>query len=148
MADALGYIRVSSDDQAESGLGLEDQRQRIAAYCQTKGLCLAEVSEDTGISGGKPLADNLKLHSVHLAYPEPSGLMATTPCSVSISILLSFHLAHRAHCLRNWHDWQAEWPLTQIGAGGTGFGSLTALVLGQHAARIELTHGCNAPQIQ
>jgi DNA invertase Pin-like site-specific DNA recombinase len=32
MGDALAYIRVSSDDQADSGLGLEAQRQRIAAY--------------------------------------------------------------------------------------------------------------------
>jgi DNA invertase Pin-like site-specific DNA recombinase len=56
MADALAYIRVSSDDQADSGLGLEAQRQRIADYCQMQGLRLAEVFEDPGISGGKPLA--------------------------------------------------------------------------------------------
>jgi DNA invertase Pin-like site-specific DNA recombinase len=35
MADALGYIRVSSDDQADSALGLEAQRQRIADYCRS-----------------------------------------------------------------------------------------------------------------
>jgi DNA invertase Pin-like site-specific DNA recombinase len=57
MADALGFIRVSSDDQADSGLGLEDQRQRIAAYCHLKGLHLEEVFADPGISGGKPLAN-------------------------------------------------------------------------------------------
>ncbi|HMF12333.1 MAG TPA: recombinase family protein [Gemmataceae bacterium] len=56
MSDALGYIRVSSEEQADSGLGLEAQRQRIAAYCAMKGLLLAEVFEDPGISGGKPLA--------------------------------------------------------------------------------------------
>src|SRR6516162_2752582 len=56
MKDALGYIRVLSEEQAESGLGLEAQRQRIAAYCNMKGLHLAEVFEDPGISGGKPLA--------------------------------------------------------------------------------------------
>jgi DNA invertase Pin-like site-specific DNA recombinase len=56
MADVLAYIRASSDDQADSGLGLEAQRQRIADYCHLKGLRLAEVFEDPGISGGKPLA--------------------------------------------------------------------------------------------
>jgi DNA invertase Pin-like site-specific DNA recombinase len=56
MEDALGYIRVSSEEQADSGLGVEAQRQRIAAYCAMKGLRLAEVLEDPGISGGKPLA--------------------------------------------------------------------------------------------
>jgi DNA invertase Pin-like site-specific DNA recombinase len=52
MEDALGYIRVSSEEQADSGLGLEAQRQRIAAYCAMKGLRLAEVFADPGISGG------------------------------------------------------------------------------------------------
>jgi len=33
MNDALGYIRVSREEQSDSGLGLEAQRQRIAAYC-------------------------------------------------------------------------------------------------------------------
>jgi len=56
MQDALGYVRVSSEEQADSGLGLEAQRQRIAAYCAMKGLRLAEVFADPGISGGKPLA--------------------------------------------------------------------------------------------
>jgi DNA invertase Pin-like site-specific DNA recombinase len=56
MPDALGYVRVSSEEQADSGLGLEAQRQRIAAYCAMKELRLAEVFEDPGISGGKPLA--------------------------------------------------------------------------------------------
>jgi DNA invertase Pin-like site-specific DNA recombinase len=56
MEDAISYIRVSSEEQADSGLGLEAQRQRIAAYCQMKGVHLAEVFEDPGVSGGKPLA--------------------------------------------------------------------------------------------
>jgi len=54
MSDALGYIRVSSEEQADSGLGLE--ALRIAAYCAMKELRLAEVFADPGISGGKPLA--------------------------------------------------------------------------------------------
>src|SRR6476646_8903480 len=56
MRTANGYVRVSSDEQAESGLGLEAQRQRIRAYCEMKGLHLATIYEDAGVSGGKPLA--------------------------------------------------------------------------------------------
>lgn len=56
MKPAIGYIRVSSEDQADSGLGLEAQRQRIRAYCESKGLHLAEIFEDPGISGGKALS--------------------------------------------------------------------------------------------
>ena len=58
MEDAISYVRVSSEEQADSGLGLEAQRQRITAYCTMKGLRLAEVFEDPGISGGKPLASH------------------------------------------------------------------------------------------
>src|SRR5260370_39156348 len=56
MKDAISYIRVSSEEQTDSGLGLEAQRQRIAAYCTMKGLHLAGVFEDPAISAGKPLA--------------------------------------------------------------------------------------------
>jgi site-specific DNA recombinase len=56
MKNAYGYVRVSSEEQADSGLGLEAQRQRIAAYCSMKGLHLLEVFEDPAVSGGKPLA--------------------------------------------------------------------------------------------
>src|SRR5262249_55914494 len=56
MRTAIGYIRVSSEEQADSGLGLEAQRQRIRAYCEMKGLSLATIFEDAGVSGGKALA--------------------------------------------------------------------------------------------
>ena len=44
MRDALGYIRVFSEEQADSGPGLEAQRQRIAAYYAMKGLRLCGLS--------------------------------------------------------------------------------------------------------
>ena len=56
MTEAIGYVRVSSEEQAESGLGLEAQRQLIIAFCDMKELRLAEVYEDAGVSGGKPLS--------------------------------------------------------------------------------------------
>ena len=52
MREAISYIRVSSEEQADSGLGLQAQRRRIAAYCQMKGLRLADSFEDPGFSGG------------------------------------------------------------------------------------------------
>src|SRR5262245_23278853 len=59
MQEAISYIRVSSEEQADSGLGLEAQRQRIAAYCQMKGVRLAEVFQrivqfDNSSAGGPP----------------------------------------------------------------------------------------------
>jgi site-specific DNA recombinase len=56
MKTVIGYIRVSSEQQADSGLGLAAQRERIAAYCQAKGWQLGEVYEDAGVSAAKPLS--------------------------------------------------------------------------------------------
>jgi hypothetical protein len=46
MRDAIGYIRVSSEEQADSGPGLEAPRQRIRAYCEMKGLSLGTIAGD------------------------------------------------------------------------------------------------------
>lgn len=53
---AIGYTRCSTQEQADSGLGLDAQAERIKAYCMLKGLGLAEIIVDAGVSGGKPLA--------------------------------------------------------------------------------------------
>ena len=46
----LGYVRVSTDEQADSGAGLEAQRQAIVAECERRGWQLAEIVEDAGYS--------------------------------------------------------------------------------------------------
>ena len=56
MMRAIGYSRCSTNEQADSGLGLEVQAERIRAYCTLKGLVLDDVIVDAGVSGGKPLA--------------------------------------------------------------------------------------------
>ena len=53
---AIGYIRCSTFEQADSGLGLDVQKERIEAYCSLKGLTLVELVTDKGISGGTLLA--------------------------------------------------------------------------------------------
>src|SRR5499427_7363962 len=80
MEEAISYIRVSSEEQADSGLGLEAQRQRIAAYCAMKGLHLAEIFEDPGISGGKPLASR------------PAGSQLLTAAKKSKAIVIASKL--------------------------------------------------------
>lgn len=53
---AIGYIRCSTQEQADSGLGLEVQAERIRAYCGMRKLELVDIISDPGVSGGKPLA--------------------------------------------------------------------------------------------
>ncbi len=52
---AIGYIRCSTHEQVDSGLGLDAQAERIRAYATLKGLDL-DIITDAGVSGGKPLA--------------------------------------------------------------------------------------------
>ncbi|MCC6227420.1 MAG: recombinase family protein [Microthrixaceae bacterium] len=52
---AVGYVRVSHEEQVREGVSLGAQRAAIAAYCAMKSLDLVEVVEDAGVSGGKPL---------------------------------------------------------------------------------------------
>lgn len=47
----IGYIRVSTGHQAESGLGLDDQRAKIEAYCELYDLHLVDILADEGCSG-------------------------------------------------------------------------------------------------
>ncbi len=50
MDSVIGYARVSTVEQAESGISLDAQRHRLKAYCDAHGLVLARVEEDRGIS--------------------------------------------------------------------------------------------------
>ncbi len=47
------YIRVSTEEQATSGAGLEAQRAAIAAECDRRGWTLVSWHADEGVSGGK-----------------------------------------------------------------------------------------------
>jgi DNA invertase Pin-like site-specific DNA recombinase len=47
---AIGYVRVSTEDQAKEGVSLDNQKSKILAYCQLKDLDLSEMVEDAGIS--------------------------------------------------------------------------------------------------
>jgi len=46
----IGYVRVSTDEQADSGLGLKAQRAAIEDECARRGLELLAVYEDAGVS--------------------------------------------------------------------------------------------------
>lgn len=47
----IGYIRVSTDEQAREGFSLDNQRKDIAEFCKYKGWELLDIFSDEGISG-------------------------------------------------------------------------------------------------
>jgi DNA invertase Pin-like site-specific DNA recombinase len=64
----LGYVRVSTSEQADSGAGLEVQRQAIVAECARRGWQLLEIVEDAGYS-----AKSLKRPGVQSALAQLKG---------------------------------------------------------------------------
>lgn len=50
---AYGYVRVSTADQADFGVSLDAQTERIKGWCQGNGYELAEILVDRGLSGGR-----------------------------------------------------------------------------------------------
>lgn len=71
----VGYIRVSTQGQGDSGLGLEAQKEKIAAYCSLYDLELVSVFID--IASGKSLKgrDGLTQALAALDRGEASGLI-------------------------------------------------------------------------
>jgi site-specific DNA recombinase len=53
--NAVAYLRVSTDEQAESRAGLEAQLHAIARHCERHGLTLAGTFSDEGVSGAAQL---------------------------------------------------------------------------------------------
>jgi len=56
-ARAVGYLRVSTDQQAESGLGLEAQEAAVQSAASRLKLELARVAVDAGTSGKLAIED-------------------------------------------------------------------------------------------
>lgn len=68
---AIGYICVSTDEQAREGISMENQRAKIETYCSLADLELTEVIEDAGKSGKdlnregmQALMDRIMGHSI------------------------------------------------------------------------------------
>jgi DNA invertase Pin-like site-specific DNA recombinase len=52
---SIGYVRVSTEEQAREGVSLDAQEARIRAYCTMAGLTLMAINRDEGVSGADPL---------------------------------------------------------------------------------------------
>jgi len=51
MKKAVGYVRVSTEEQVKGGVSLDLQKAKIRAYCGLEDMELVEIISDEGISG-------------------------------------------------------------------------------------------------
>ena len=73
----IGYVRVSTDRQAEHGLGLDVQRAAINAWAKAEGHKITDWQEDAGESGANGLDSRpgLKAAFIALENGEANGLV-------------------------------------------------------------------------
>jgi DNA invertase Pin-like site-specific DNA recombinase len=124
----VGYVRVSTAEQADSGLGLEAQRTAIADECARRGWKLLEVFEDAASAKtmlGRPaLADALTA----IESGDAEALVVAKLDRLSRSLLDFAGLMQRAH--------RKHWALVALDIGvdtTTPSGELIASVMATFA---------------
>lgn len=66
---ALGYVRVSTQRKAESGIGLANQEKRLAAHYRQREIELVEIYQDFGLSGRTDNRLGLQALFEHALHP-------------------------------------------------------------------------------
>lgn len=94
----IGYVRVSTEDQAESGAGMESQRSSILAECERNGWQLVELIEEPGVSAKNMNRPGLQRALELLAAGQADILMAAKLDRLSRSVKDVCNLGDRALC--------------------------------------------------
>jgi DNA invertase Pin-like site-specific DNA recombinase len=94
----VAYVRVSTDEQAASGAGLDAQRIAIGAEAQRRGWTVLGWHADEGISGGKGVEHRPGLAAAIEAVESgrAAGLLAAKLDRVSRSVLDTASLMEQA----------------------------------------------------
>ncbi|MEM2125810.1 MAG: recombinase family protein [Candidatus Methanosuratincola sp.] len=118
---ALGYTRVSTEEQANEGLSLAAQAERIRAYCKAQGLKLMEIFTDEGVSAAKPLATR----------PAGSRLLEALDAGEAqavVAVKLDRLFRDAVDCLSTVRGWNERGiALHLLDLGGSAFNSASAL---------------------
>jgi DNA invertase Pin-like site-specific DNA recombinase len=122
---AWGYCRVSTEQQSDSGIGLDEQQRKIEARCIENGWQLQYSFIDAGISGGTPLGKR----------PEGAKLLAAVqPGDVVVAAKMDRMFRSALDALRTIEDFKARkislW-LLDLGndCSGNGISELIVTVL-------------------
>ena len=92
----VGYVRVSTEDQGELGVGLEAQRQAITAACVARKWQLVAIHEDvaSGKSLGKRPGLDAAMAAIHRG--EAAGLVVAKLDRLSRSVIDAAHTIEAA----------------------------------------------------
>ncbi len=83
----LGYVRVSTSEQADSGAGLQAQRQAIESECERRGWQLVETIEDAGYSAKSLKRPGIQSALARLKAGEAEALVTAKLDRLSRSML-------------------------------------------------------------
>lgn len=98
--NVVGYIRVSTREQTESGLSLSAQERRIIQYCEYKSLNLIKIIRDENVSAATSLASRVGgSELIKLTHTKKFGVVA-------IKLDRLFRDAH--DCLGVTKDWASR----------------------------------------
>lgn len=86
-AVVIGYVRVSTSDQADSGLGLAAQQATIVAECERRGWQLVDVISDEAASGKSLDRPGLRRALERIASGHAEGLVAAKLDRISRSVI-------------------------------------------------------------
>ena len=83
----LAYVRVSSEEQADSRAGLEAQRAAVQRECERRGWQVVEVIEDAGFSAKDLKRPGVRAALDQLARKQADGLVVAKLDRLSRSML-------------------------------------------------------------
>jgi site-specific DNA recombinase len=89
---AIGYIRVSTEEQAREGVSLDMQRNKIAAWVNLHDADLVEICADEGVSGTKSDRDGLR-QAIETAKQHKAALVVYSISRLSRSTLHTLSIA-------------------------------------------------------
>lgn len=128
-ATVVGYCRVSTEEQARTGLGLAAQRLAIAGACQVRGWVIVAIEEDEAASGASmSKRDGLRRALERIDRGEASTLVVAKLDRLSRSLLDFAQLMERSR--------REGWTLIALDLGvdtTTPSGALLANVLASFA---------------
>lgn len=108
---ALGYVRVSTDEQKASGAGLEAQRSAITEACRVRGYALLDIIEDAGVSGKSLEREGVRRALAELDAGRADVLVVNKLDRLSRSLLDFAGLVERAK--------QRGWQIVALDNGGS-----------------------------